>query len=208
MDQGAHGTLARDRPPRLGCADISHWFDGLWRQKSRALCLQVGEVRRTLCTSPMDVLPSGARADTSSASGPSYTTMPRPEATPTALTSVGARICLGDWESGVSATSTGGGVPCGGSKSASSSGPGIAGAPALMAGECCILAASKVVGGGDGNKVSDLAFSCVARWPTPGSCSSTRRSPFRQTRRPSPPTFKSCKTTFDPSPPISLAPRV
>jgi len=124
------------------------------------------------------------------------------------LALVGARVCLGDWESGVSATSTGGGVPCGSSKSAPSSSPGIAGAPALMASECCILAASKVVGGGDNNKVSDLAFSCVARWPTPGSCSSTRRSPFRQTRRPSPPTFKSCKTTFDPSPPISLAPRV
>ena len=69
-------------------------------------------------------------------------------------------------------------VSCGcGSKSVPQSGSGIASVPVLTAGEHCILAASGVVGGGNDDKVSDLAFSYVARWLTVGSCSPMQGSP-------------------------------
>ena len=37
-----------------------------------------------------------------------------------------------------------------------------------MAGECCILAVSKVLGGDDNNEVSDLAFSLLGKVADPG----------------------------------------
>ena len=70
-------------------------------------------------------------------------------------------------------------MSCGSSsKSVLSSGSGMADVPVLMAGKHYILAASRVVGGlGDNDnddKVSDPVSSCMARWLTPESCSSTR----------------------------------
>ena len=73
------------------------------------------------------------------------------------------------------AASFGGGVLCGGgSKSMPRSGSGIAGVTVMTAGERCVLAASGAVGNVGDGKVSDSAFFCMARQPTPGSCSSTR----------------------------------
>jgi len=51
-------------------------------------------------------------------------------------------------------------VSCGG-------GTEMAGVPVLTTNECCVLAASEWVNGGDGDKVSDSAFSCVARVADP-----------------------------------------
>jgi len=59
-----------------------------------------------------------------------------------------------------------------GSKSTPWSGTGMAGVSVSMAGECCMLAASRVVGSGGDGKVSNLVFSCMARQLTLGSHSS------------------------------------
>jgi len=210
MDQGAHGNLRKEQATAPGLRghqplvrrtlapkNQSPLFAG-WGGQEDASHLSDGRLafwcarRCLICQWPIVRHNASPRSDSN---GPP--------------TSVGARNCLGDWQSGASAASTGGDVSCvGGSKSAPSSGPGIAGVPALTAGKRCILAVLKVVSIGDNNKVSDLAFSCLARWLTPGSCSSARRLSFRRTRCPSPPTLKSSKTTFGPSPPISIVPRV
>ena len=166
-------TLVKNRPLHLMHADMGLRNDGRWLPSNGALPLRVGSVRRVAVR-----LSDGGLA----------LMCPRRCQAPLAHRALWflARERL-QWPSNfsggldllrrqVNAASFGVGVSCGcGSKSAPWSCTGVADILVLTAGERCILAASGVMGGG-GDKMRNLSSSSMARWLTPGSCSSTRGS--------------------------------